>query len=60
MSACQQAKRRRRQMMSNYSHLPVRKRPNYKMRDPETSARHLQKLAATERRMKASSNKKKG
>jgi len=56
MSAAQQAKARRRQMASNYSHLSPRERPNYKQRSAEASARHLAKVIATERRM---ANKKK-
>ena len=57
MSAAQQAKARRRQMANNYNHLAPRQRPNYKRRDAATSARHLAKVIATERRM---SQKKKG
>lgn len=59
MSACQQAKRRRRQMANNMNHLAVRQRPNYKRRDAATSARRLAALVATENRMRQGNKKKK-
>lgn len=46
------ARRRRRQAKNNYSHLAPRQRPNFKKRSAEASAAHLQKLIATERRIK--------
>lgn len=58
MSAAQQAKARRREMASNYAHLAPRQRPNYKQRDADASRRHLEKLIATERRIKQASKKK--
>lgn len=52
--------RRARQAAQKYDHLAPRQRPNYKMRDAETSRRHLAKVMATEQRMKQGSRKKKG
>jgi hypothetical protein len=43
--------RRRRQAVNKFSHLAPRQRPNYKMRDAVTSARHQARVLATERRM---------
>lgn len=43
--------RRRKQAVQNFNHLAPRKRPNYKKRDAATSARHLEKVLATERRI---------
>lgn len=45
-------------MASNYAHLTPRQRPNYKQRSAETSAKHLAKVIATERRIKQASKKK--
>lgn len=49
--------RRQRQAKNNYSHLALRDRPNYRKRDAEASARRLQQLIATERRMAQKSKK---
>lgn len=38
--------RRRKQAAQKFNHLAKRQRPNYKMRDPETAARHEQNLRA--------------
>lgn len=57
MSACQQAKRRRKQMANNYSHLPPRMRPYYKQRDAATAAARLQRLIQRERDRKARGGK---
>lgn len=51
MSA-QTCKRRRRQAVNNYKHLGPKVRPSYRKRDAETSAKRLQRLIDTERRMK--------
>lgn len=55
MSACQQAKARRRQMRQNYDHLSPKQRPNYKMMDAATSAARLQRTIQreNERRMRS-------
>jgi hypothetical protein len=50
--------RRQRQAKQKFNHLASRQRPNYKMRDAETSARHLAKVVATEHRIRQSSKKK--
>jgi hypothetical protein len=50
--------RRAKQAANKFSHLAPRQRPNYKMRDKETSARHNARILATERRIKAGSKKK--
>lgn len=47
------AKRRRRQAANNYRHMSKQERPRYKKRDADTSARRLQRLIDTERRMKS-------
>lgn len=57
MSTACQAKARRRQAANGYKNLPPRKRPNYKMRSAEASARRLAALIATERRMSQKSKK---
>lgn len=53
------AGRRQRQAKNGFNHLTPRQRPNYKMRDAATSARHLEKLRVTEQRIKQGSKKKK-
>lgn len=53
------AGRRQRQARNDFKHLPKRKRPNYKRRDAETSARHLARVRATEQRISMGSKKKK-
>ena len=50
--------RRYRQAKNKYRHLAPRQRPNYKMRDAATSARHLAKVMATEHRIKQAGKKK--
>ncbi len=50
--------RRQRQARNDFKHLPKRKRPNYKKRDAETSARHLARVRATEQRIRMGSKKK--
>lgn len=50
--------RRYKQALNGFKCWAPRQRPNYKKRDAATSARHLQKVIATERRM--SQGKKKG
>lgn len=49
--------RRARQAANGFAHLPPRKRPNYKMRDAESSARHLQQIKATENRIRQGKKK---
>lgn len=49
--------RRYRQAKNKYSHLTPRQRPNYKMRDAATSARHLARVMATEHRIRQASKK---
>lgn len=54
MSACQQAKRRRRQMVNGYSHIGKRKRPIYRKRSllglGESIARERARQAAEAKR----------
>lgn len=50
--------RRQRQAKNKFSHLAKRQRPNYKMRDAATSQRHLERVMATENRIRQSSKKK--
>jgi hypothetical protein len=45
------AGRRQKQAKNNYGHLAPRQRPNYKKRDAVASAKHAQKVLATERRI---------
>lgn len=52
------AGRRQRQAKNDYKHMAKRKRPNYKKRDAETSARHLARVRATEQRIRQGSKKK--
>lgn len=52
-------RRRRIQAAHNFDHLAPRQRPNYKKRDAATSARHLEKVMATERRISQAGGKKK-
>jgi len=52
------AKRRRRQMVSGYSHLSPRQRPNYKVRSLEASRQHAARVLATERRISQGKGKK--
>jgi len=49
--------RRYRQAKQKFNHLAVRQRPNYKMRDAASSARHLERVMATEHRIRQSSKK---
>lgn len=51
--------RRYKQAIAGFKHLAPRQRPNYKKRDADAAAKHLQRLIATERRI-AQSSKKKG
>lgn len=51
MCTASTAKRKRRQAANGYKHLGPMKRPHYLKRDAETSAKRLQRLIATERRM---------
>lgn len=51
--------RRYKQALNKFSHLTPRQRPNYKQRDAAASARHLQKVIATERRIKQGAKKRK-
>jgi hypothetical protein len=46
------SKRRRRQSKNDYRHICAKQRPRYKKRDAATSARRLNRLIETERRMK--------
>lgn len=50
--------RRYRQAINDFNHLAPRQRPNYKKRDAATSQRHLEKVMATENRMRMNSKKK--
>lgn len=50
--------RRYRQALNRYRHLDKRSRPKYRQRDAAAAARHLQKVIATERRIKARAGKK--
>lgn len=59
MSACQQAKARRRQMANNYAHLCPKKRPNYKQSDAATSARRLAETIRRENERKQRKGAKK-
>lgn len=52
------AKRRRRQAANGYTHLAKLGRPIYKKKSKEKSARRLQQLIATERRIKQGKSKK--
>lgn len=58
MSQARTNARRRSQAASGFKNLPPRKRPNYKKRDAATSARHLAKIMATERRIGQKAKKK--
>jgi len=51
--------RRYRQAINLYRHLDKRSRPKYRRKDAATSARHLQKVISTQRRIQAGSRKKK-
>lgn len=57
MSVARTARRRRVQAANGFKHLPPRKRPNYKMRDIVTSARHEAKLRETAQRIRQGSKK---
>lgn len=57
MSIARTARRRRAQAANGFKHLPPRKRPNYKIRDVMTSARHEAKLRETARRIQQGSKK---
>lgn len=57
MSQARTNARRRRQAANKFSHLAPRQRPNYKMRDIETSQRHEARLRETARRIQQGSKK---
>lgn len=57
MSVARTARRRRAQAANGFKHLPPRKRPNYKMRDLATSARHEARLRETAQRIRQGSKK---
>lgn len=52
MCTAQTAKRRRAQARNGYRHIGPLRRPHFNKRDAETSAKRLQRLIETERRMK--------
>lgn len=52
MCVCSTAKRRRRQAVGGYRHLPPMKRPHYSVRSAEKLQRRLLRLIATERKMR--------
>lgn len=52
MSVARTARRRRKQAANHFRHMAPLKRPHYTKRDAETSAKRLQRLIETERRMK--------
>ena len=49
--------RRRRQAANNFAHLCPKKRPYYKKRSAEASARHLERLIQTEQRIRQGKRK---
>lgn len=57
MSQARTNARRRRQAANKFAHLAPRQRPNFKMRDAATSARHNAKVLATERRIQQGAKK---
>ena len=49
--------RRAKQAANRFSHWAPRQRPNYKIKDAATSARHLDKVKRTEQRIKQGKKK---
>jgi hypothetical protein len=50
--------RRYKQALNKYRHIAARQRPRYRQRDAAAAARHLQKVIATERRIRQGAKKR--